>query len=140
MQETPRYIRNYESVVSAFGCWPSFHDSPVLVFEHDGDGITLALHAWEMTSQKDAKGYFVLHKHHVIRFAFRGVTKADLARFIPQNILFELVFSPSADFDATGKFTVALDSAMGSDLCGSFTANFGEVTAVLPCDERGQIA
>src|SRR5580658_2723799 len=100
MKEAPRYIRNYESVVSAFGYWPSFHDAPVVAFEHTAESITLAIHAWESTSQTDEKGYYILHKHHIIRFAFRGVTKTDIAHFIPQNILFQLVFSSPAEFDS----------------------------------------
>lgn len=138
MIEVPRYIHNHEAVVSAFGYWPSFHDAPVLAFEHAADEITLSLHAWQMTSEVDAKGYFVRHKHHIVRFAFCGLARTDLAPFIPENILFALGFSPSSGFEATGQFTVTLDSAIGGDLCGSFTATSGEVTAVLPCDERGQ--
>ncbi len=139
MNETPRYIRNYEAVVSAFGYWPSFHDAPVLAFEHKTDSITLALHAWEMTSQTDDRGYFILHKHHIVRFAFGGVTHTDLAQFIPGNILFELVCSSCSEFETAGHFTVRLHSAMGSDLSGSFTATVGAVTAVLPCNKNAQL-
>ncbi len=140
MIEVPRYIRNHEAAVSAFGYWPSFHDAPVLAFEHTADSISLSVHAWEMTSQVDSQGYFVLQKHHIVRFAFRGITQPDLSQFICPNILFELLFSPCSEFEACGRFTVDLDSAMGSDLCGSFSATFGEVTSVLPCDEHGQPA
>ena len=138
MKDAPHYLRNHEAVVSAFGYWPSFHDAPVLGFEHVGDRVTLALHAWEMTSRVDAAGYFVLEKHHVVRFAFHGVTEADLTGFIPANILFALRFSPASEFDATGRFTVELDSALGGDLSGSFAASSGEVAAVLPCDPQAQ--
>ena len=139
MIEVPRYIRNHEAVVSAFGYWPSFHDAPILAFKRTTDRITLALHAWEMTSQVDASGYFVRQKHHIVRFTFCGITQVDLAQFIPENILFALLFSPSSVFEATGQFTVDLDSAMGGDLCGSFAATSGEVMAVLPCDPRAQL-
>ncbi|MHA3770459.1 hypothetical protein ACXR0O_02855 [Verrucomicrobiota bacterium sgz303538] len=138
MPEAPRYIRNYEAVVSAFGRWPSFHDSPVLAFKHVDDHIALTVHVWEITSQVDERGYFVSDKHHIVRFAFHGVTRTDLEQFIPQNILFALEFSLCSEFDATGQFTVGLDSAMGGDLCGSFTATFGEVTDVVPCDKDDQ--
>ena len=138
MLEVPHYIRNHEAVVSVFGYWPSFHDAPVLAFEHISDSITLAVHVWEMTSQKNLEGYFILHKHHIVRFGFRGVTQTDLTHFISKNILFELVFTPSSDFDATGRFTVGLESAMGGDLCGSFAATYGEVISILPCDRNSR--
>ena len=138
MIEVPNYIRNHEAVVSAFGYWPSFHDATVLSFEHKSDSITLAVHVWEMTSQLNPQGYFVLHKHHIVRFSFRGIVQTDLTHFISANILFELLFSPCSEFDDAGRFTVGLESAMGGDLCGSFTATFGEVTSVLPCDRNAQ--
>lgn len=138
MREVPRYLHNHEAVVSAFGYWPSFHDPPVLAFEQTADSVTLALHAWDMTSQVDAEGFFILQKHHRVHFIFRDVTEADVAAFISPNILSDLGFSPLAEFEAAGWFTVVLDSAMGGDLCGSFSARSGEVAAVIPCDEHGQ--
>lgn len=132
MIEPPNYIAGFEMVTAAFGYWPSFHDAPVLNFEHYQDRIDLQLEAWEMTSEVDAAGFYVLAKHHEIGFRFTSILASSLDQFICENILFELTFSPSAEFDLKGYFEVGLDSAMGSDLCGRFTAARGEITFVRP--------
>ncbi len=91
-----------------------------------------------MTSDIDEEGFFILRNHHLVHFNFSGIKQTDLEHFIPENMLFELVFSAVAESEATGQFTVALESAMGGDLCGSFTATLGEVTAVEACSKDGQ--
>src|SRR5258708_26114252 len=130
MSPAPSYLRNTEAVVKAFGYWPSFHDAPVFDFRYAAEGlgvIGFTLHAWEMTAEVDERGYFKLIKHHLIQFAFREISDADLERFTSMgNILFELGFSTPEEFEASGKFRVDLDSAMGADLCGSFFARTGE--------------
>jgi hypothetical protein len=142
MRPAPTYIRNAEAVVSAFGYWPSFHDAPVVAFRYDPRGqgtIELTLHGWEMTPEVDERGYFKLIKHHLVRFEFREISDPDLERFESiGNILFGLKFSDAAEFATTGRFNVTLDSAMGSDLCGSFSARTGEALEVLPCDREGR--
>ena len=132
MIETPTYLRDFKRVVDAYGYWPDFHDSPVLRFKYENGSIELEVKAWEMTSEKDDDGYFKLIKKHRIRFRFSGIISTDLGNFTPENILFKLGFSSSANRDSNGQFSVDLESAMGSDLSGSFSAKFGEVTEVAP--------
>ena len=100
--------------------------------------VELALHTWEMTPEVDDRGYFKLIKHHLIRFAFQQISDANFGQFEPNNILFGLKFSSPAEFQAAGKFEVTLDSAMGSNLSGSFFAGAGEVLEVTPCDQKGK--
>src|SRR5689334_2843630 len=140
MRPAPSYLRNYEAVMTAFGYWPSFHDAPVLAFrfsEEAGGEVELALHGWEMTGAVDDRGYFKLIKHHLVRFVFREISDAELHQFTADNILLELGLSSPEEFEVTRKFGVTLDSAMGSDLCGSFSASTGEILDVTPCDEKG---
>jgi hypothetical protein len=85
-----------------------------------------------MTREVDSRGYFVLTKKHEIGFRFSGIATAELDDFIPNNILFELAFSPVAHQQTTGQFQVDLDSAMGGDMCGRFTATNGEVLYIRP--------
>jgi hypothetical protein len=92
-----------------------------------------------MTPEVDDRGYFILKNHHLVQFEFSGIVESDLETFGAANILYELAFSPSAEYDTTGKFSVTLDSVMGDELCGSFTATHGEVAAILPCDEMGEM-
>lgn len=142
MNPAPSYLQNTKAVVDAFGCWPSFHDAPVLDFRYateDAGVVEFTLHAWEMTPEVDERGYFKLIKHHLVHFAFQGISKADLERFTSMgNILFELGFSTPEEFKSSGEFRVALDSAMGGDLCGSFSASAGQVLKVTPCDAKGK--
>jgi hypothetical protein len=88
MISAPSYLRNNEAVVKAFGYWPSFHDAPVLAFrfteEAEGE-VEMALHGWEMTGVVDERGYFKLIKHHLVRFAFREISNADLHQFTPKT-------------------------------------------------------
>lgn len=140
MNSPPSYLRSYEAVVRAFGLWPDFHDAPVLAFKYTEGGagvVELALLVWETTGLLDRRGYLILAKRHLVRFAFRGITDADLSQFIPANILFGLGLSNPEEVDVTDKFEVTLDSAIGSEFCGSFVARTGEVLEVSPCDEKG---
>lgn len=132
MRESPNYISGFERVVGAFGYWPSFHDSPVLHFTRTSESIELQVEAWEMTSEVDSRGCFVLTKRHEIGFRFSGICSAQLDDFITDNILSELALSPVAHYQSTGQFKVDLNSAMGGDLCGRFTATNGEVTFIRP--------
>ncbi len=142
MTPAPSYLQNIEPVVTAFGYWPSFHDAPIVDFHYDrgGEGaVEFTLQGWEMTAEVDDRGFFKLIKHHLVRFAFHGITDAVLDRFTSMgNILFELRFSSAEEFAEAGRFSVNLDSAMGADLCGSFAARSGEVVATIPCDEEGR--
>lgn len=128
--------------MTAFGYWPSFHDAPVVAFHYDSGGhgdVEFTLHGWEMTPEVDERGFFKLIKHHLVRFAFHGITDADLDRFTSMgNILFELGFSSAEESAAAGKFCVKLNSAIGGDLCGSFSAHSGKVLEVVPCDAQGR--
>jgi hypothetical protein len=137
----PSYLENSGAVVSAFGYWPAFHDAAVhhfLFSAKDGGSVELLIHGWEMTGVVDERGYYKLVKHHLVKFMFRDITEADLNKFIPDNILFELGFSSTEEFKTNGTFRVTLDSAIGGNLCGSFSAKSGVVTEVTPCDGKGQ--
>lgn len=132
MQRVPRYLKGFQTIIDAYGYWPTFHDSPVFLFQADSDIIILEVEAWEMTSEVDDRGYFVLTKQHEIGFRFSDIMASELTDFIPENILSELVFSTEEEYLMQGFFSVELDSAMGSDLCGRFQAKSGEVTFIRP--------
>jgi hypothetical protein len=131
-----------EAVVLAFGYWPTFHDAPVLGFHYAEEGagmVEFTVHGWEMTRDVDERGYFKLIKNHLVDFAFQGITNVELERFTSVgNILFELGFSTPEEFKSTGEFRVSLESAMGGDLCGAFSARSGQVLKVTRCDAEGK--
>jgi hypothetical protein len=132
MLPVPTYLKNYQSVLDAFGYWPSFHDSPVTRFEVSDDTIHLELRAWEMTNQTDKNGYFIQTKHHEIGFRFKQIVSTSIDNFLPDNMFDLLGFTPLEDFERDRFFTVDLDSVLGSDLCGEFCAKVGEVTFSKP--------
>ena len=135
----PTYLKNHEAVVAAFGEWPGFHDAPVLAVrysERQGGRVEIDLHGFWVTGEVGEGGYLKLTSHHLVRFAFTGITDADLTGSTNGNVLFDLGFSSPEEFDAAGKFTVCLESAMGGDRSGFFTARSGEVLKVSPCAPR----
>ena len=141
MISTPSYLRNAQAVLDAFGYWPSFHDAPVTDFRYEPNGagaVEFTVHGCQ-TAEFDDRGFAKLIKHHLIGFVFRDISKPDLGRFTSMaNILFGLGFSTPEECKTAGGFEVRLDSALGSDLCGSFFARNGEVLTVVPCDEDGR--
>jgi hypothetical protein len=137
---TPTYLPGYEAVVAAFGYWPSFHDAPLLSLEQSDTSLAMLIHADEMTREVDEQGFFGSIKHHLIRFRFSGVRDFALRQFDVPNTLFEIVFSDPAEFSATDRFTVTLQSVMGGGCDATFTAASGEVSSVVPCDKEGNPA
>lgn len=137
---TPTYLPGYEAVVAAFGYWPSFHDAPLLSFEHSDASLAMVIHADEMTRDVDERGFFGSIKHHLVRFRFSGVHDLQVRQFDVPNTLFEIVFSDPAEFSSTGRFTVTLQSVMGGGCDATFTAASGEVSSVTPCDKEGSPA
>lgn len=134
--EIPTYIRNHEAVLEFFGRWPVFHDANVFDYRLDFDSasLELTLHAWLMTDQVDAKGYFILRNHALVAFRFSGLHDVCMEEFQLDNILYSLEISPCAE---AGSFRVELESVM--DRSGSFSARHGEVVSVVPCAPDGGV-
>jgi Immunity protein 50 len=130
--EAPTYIQNCESVVNFFGCWPSFHDANVLEYEAEADSIRMVPHTWLMTSEVDAKGYFVLRHHALVSLRFGDLCDVRMDAFGAGNILFALRVSP---IFTQASIHVELVSVM--DLSGTFLARTGEVVSVIPCGPDG---
>ena len=134
--EVPTFIRNHQALFDFFGYWPSFHDADVLACtgpSAERQTVDLTLHTWEMTSEVDAKGYFVLQKHVLVTFHFCDVHDATLERFGLDNILFGMNITRDGD---ASSFHVGLDSVM--DKSGSFAARSGEIVSVVPCTSEGK--
>jgi hypothetical protein len=82
-------------VIAWFGYWPSFHDAEVLWITLDrSTGCRVAIHAFEMTSEIDTDGHYVLTKHAVVTFHLEdfprgqyGITNTRIEAFNHQNVL-----------------------------------------------------
>ena len=70
------------ALVEWFGLVPRFHDAELLEVTFSGKGAgLLRIHAWNMTDEVDAQGYFVLDKHAVVTLALKGVSAINCADF-----------------------------------------------------------
>jgi hypothetical protein len=83
---------NLESI---FGRWPSFHDAEVLRLSLDRSGeegptLDVVIHVFEMTTEIDAKGFYVLKNHTEVTFRFTHVVLSRLQWFNRQNVLSSL--------------------------------------------------
>ncbi len=147
--ENSEAIKRNKLVVDAFGYWPDFHDAEIHWLRLDRSRetyegyfspcIELCIHAFEMTSEKDEKGYFKLIKHHLIHFRFNDVYDVELDGFNNQNAISELQINPFLKSDSgQPAFEVVIHPAYG--LGGEFKALSAEVLSVLPCDDKGVIA
>jgi len=88
-------IPGADAVLEWFGYWPTFHDAEVLFILLDRSGSSrVAIHAFERSREVDATGYYVLTKHAVVTFTFRGfipdregITNVRIEYFNHQNVL-----------------------------------------------------
>jgi hypothetical protein len=138
-----KLLQNQNSVVDAFGYWPSFHDGEILSFSmtrpfnaelgYCEARVEFAIHCWEMTSKVDDQGHFVLTKHHLVKLRFDGVAECQLDGFNHQNAILGLEISKNKENSCM--ITVDIDPAYG--LGGRFVASRGEVVSVTACDEKG---
>ena len=90
---------------------PSFHDAEVLELSLDRKmaRCSIRIHAFQMTSEVDAKGFFVSDKHVLVSFRLEGVRNLELNDFNEQNAIYGLALSRTADQG----FRVELDPAYG---------------------------
>ena len=137
-----KQIVGAEKLTSSFGYWPSFHDAEVVWMRLDRDKTELGLgptldamiHAFEMTEEVDAAGYYVLRNHVLVHLRFAGVENLKLDGFNQQNALFGLTISKA---EAGSKnFRVAFDPAWG--VGAEFSCTAVAVVSVQPCDKDGR--
>ncbi|EJK87279.1 MULTISPECIES: hypothetical protein [Rhizobium] len=81
-----------KSLLEWFGREPRFHDAKLLEISFPGNGAgLLRIHAWNMTDELDAKGYFVLDKHAIVTLALEGVSAINCTDFdMVPGIIFDL--------------------------------------------------
>jgi hypothetical protein len=81
-----------KSLIEWYGRVPRFHDAKLLEisFSRNAAGL-LRIHAWNMTDEVDAKGYFVLDKHAIVTLTLEGISAINCIDFdmIP-GIIFDL--------------------------------------------------
>lgn len=88
---------------------PSFHDATLRELElRQGAPSRLVAHAFQMTSEVDARGYFVLTKHVAVTFTIFGLIEVQLFEFMEAGIMFGL----DIEIDPDGT-TLSFESSYG---------------------------
>lgn len=81
-------IDGAEQLYTWFGYWPSFHDAEVIKLHlNRRASSSLAIHTWEMTSEVDVEGFYVMTKHVVVEFVLKDICDLDLSGFSHQNVV-----------------------------------------------------
>ena len=87
-------IQNGHLLTDIFGRWPSFHDAEVLRITLDRGGaqsfvpyLQATIHVFEMTSQIDERGRYVLKNHVAAALRFNEIYELSLEDFNQQNVL-----------------------------------------------------
>ena len=98
-------------LIKWFGFTPHFHDASVLFAKFvDGGRGELRIHAWRMTDQTDAHGYFILDRHAVVTFSFEGVRDINLRDVNEFGGIYDLSLSAIDD-----GFRIEWDNTCGRD-------------------------
>jgi len=139
-------IAGAEQLVAVFGYWPSFHDAEVLWLRLDrrahgdrcqGPTLEALVHAFEMTSEVGADGYYVLRHHVLVHLRFLDLVELRLDGLNHQNTLMGLTLADLRDRQMERvRWAVHFDSAFGVD--ASFQCYAVEVVSVLPCSKAGE--
>jgi hypothetical protein len=116
MDEFLKSIPGAVELLAWFGHWPSFHDAEIVSLTLNRSGVSiLRVHTWQMTSQIDERGYYVLDKHIVVNFQMEEIQGLQLVDFSPQNLIFGLTLR-----EIEGGFQIEMDPCYG--LAGTISA------------------
>ncbi len=134
MDAIEKKIKNSNLLTQVFGRWPCFHDAEVISFEFFRDAVSepnvrAKLHVFEMTSEVDQRGFFVLTNHKIATFLFSCIDQSSVSDFNQQNVLMDLAIADisSRQLDSL-KFEVHFASSFGIE--ASFKCRAIEVEAV----------
>ena len=135
MTTTPKGIENAELLESIFGCWPSFHDAEIdsIVITREGDSgpqMDISIHHWQMTSEVDSKGYYVLKHHTLTTLRFSKIGDLQLAGFNGQNVLWDIEISPNGVPESESAFSVSMPTSYGCE--ASFKCGRIRVMSAIP--------
>lgn len=109
-------IENAEALEAIFGEWPSFHDAEVWSLTQQrtekGFDVIATIHVFQMTSEVDSSGYYVLRNHTRVTFRFMDCERAEFRHFNLQNALSDLWIEP-AEPESVRPMTVRFGESYG---------------------------
>ncbi len=131
-------IPGAELLTAVFGRWPSFHDAEVvrLALERsepygDGPDLVADVHAFEMTDEVSPDGSYVLRRHVLVTFRFRGIANVHIKAFNNQNALAGLAITDIRSHQIEDlRYEVRFDGSFGVD--ASFLCREASVESVRP--------
>jgi Immunity protein 50 len=131
-------IQNSHLLTDIFGRFPSFHDAEVLRITLERGSVQsfspylqATIHVFEMTSQIDERGRYVLKNHAAVTFRFAEIYELSLEDFNQQNVLQGLYIVDASDRQLERiKFEVALEGIHG--VTAKFLCNSISVESVAP--------
>lgn len=116
------HIENAAALTSVFGRWPSFHDAEVISIQldrsgDDGPSLEARVHVFCMTSDVDARGFFVLTDHTLVSLRFSNLILLNLKWFNAQNSLSDLSVQQVSPAEHDNRaFRVSFNSNHGVEL------------------------
>lgn len=92
-------IDNDNLLTDRFGRWPSFHDAEVIRARFEREGLDAPfmeceIHVFEMTSEVDASGHYVLRNHTLVTLRFCNIGLEEFKWWNDQNALSGLHIEP----------------------------------------------
>jgi len=131
------FFTNSESVVAAFGCWPTFCEAEVISFSveralpyRNGSSLArMAIHVREYKTVGEGSVDFahVLTKSILVRFAFDGISEVEFSEFNHQNVIQDLLVSQDKEVK-DGRLLVEVESIWGFG--GGFRCSAARVESV----------
>jgi immunity protein 50 of polymorphic toxin system len=125
VNEPEKLVEASERLTSIFGYWPSFHDAEVIEFnlwrgDVDTDAqryvfptLTTKIHLWELTSDLDARGYYILRHHTLATLRFYDISELHVEDFNHQNAIFGLSITSAPVDGFPQRMRVEFEPAFG---------------------------
>jgi hypothetical protein len=125
MNEPANLVEGAERLTSIFGHWPSFHDAEVIEFNlwrgnanpekppYTFPTVTTKIHLWELTSEIDIRGYYVLRHHTLATLRFHDISELCMDGFNHQNAIFGLSITSSPTDGFPQRLHVEFEPAFG---------------------------
>lgn len=135
------FVRNASLLEEVFGTWPSFHDAEVLSVQLDRTGeqapiLETLIHVFEMTTDLDSSGRYVLKNNTMVRFRFTRIALEMLRWFNRQNVLWDLAIERMESPSPEGQeLEIEFSSSYGLEAV--FQCQTAEIVSVTPYEMRG---
>lgn len=142
MSNIANKIEHSKLLTDVFGRWPSFHDAEVISLElfRESKGVSepnlrAKIHIFEMTSEVDDRGFYVLKNHVLVTFLFCGIDESSVTGFNQQNVLWDLAIIDIGSRQLEHlKFEVHFSSSFGVE--AEFKCRSVEIESVEPIGSR----